>query len=82
MVSLAANYTRIRISKELTEYRDAVDLEELDLHSSADKSSQQYWHKRRWLDQESRLVDRRYDDRDDIDSEYSDDAFDDQSSRR
>lgn len=43
MISLAANYTRIRISKELTDYRDAVDMEELDLHSNMDKvSSQQY----------------------------------------
>lgn len=43
MICLAANYTRIRISKELTDYRDAVDMEELDLHSNMDKvSSQQY----------------------------------------
>ncbi|KAL4230417.1 Neuronal membrane glycoprotein M6-b [Mactra antiquata] len=42
MISLAANYTRIRISKELTDYRDAVDMEELELHSNMDKSSQQY----------------------------------------
>jgi len=41
MISLAANYTRIRISKELTEYRDAVDMDELDLHSN-DKASTQY----------------------------------------
>ncbi|KAL5011531.1 hypothetical protein ScPMuIL_010082 [Solemya velum] len=34
MICLAANYTRICISKELTEYRDAVDMEELELHSN------------------------------------------------
>ncbi|WAQ99808.1 GPM6A-like protein [Mya arenaria] len=42
MISLAANYTRIRISKELTDYRDAVDMEELELHSAVDKGSSQY----------------------------------------
>ncbi|KAH3833319.1 neuronal membrane glycoprotein M6-a-like [Dreissena polymorpha] len=43
MVSLAANYTRIRISKELTDLRDAVDVEELELHSNdIDKNSSQY----------------------------------------
>ena len=79
MISLAANYTRIRISKELTEYRDAVDMDELDLHSN-DKASTQYWHKDRWLDQESRLVERRLEERED--SEYSDDAFDDRRGYR
>ncbi|XP_033742758.1 neuronal membrane glycoprotein M6-a-like [Pecten maximus] len=34
MIAIGANYTRIKISKELTEYRDAVDMEELDLHNS------------------------------------------------
>lgn len=72
MIALAANYTRIRISKELTEYRDAVDMEELELHTNMDKaSSQQYWHTTRWLDPSSRLTR----DRDD-ESEYSDEAFD------
>ncbi|XP_067663694.1 neuronal membrane glycoprotein M6-a-like [Haliotis asinina] len=33
MICLAANYTRIRISKELTEYRDAVEMEELEIQS-------------------------------------------------
>ncbi|KAH9492627.1 hypothetical protein Btru_024112 [Bulinus truncatus] len=33
LITLAANYTRIKISKELTEYRDAVEMEELELHS-------------------------------------------------
>lgn len=42
MICLAANYTRIRISSELTEYRDAIDMEELDLNSGGDKSSTQY----------------------------------------
>ena len=44
MISLAANYTRIKISKELTDYRDAVDLEEVELHSNMEKvsSNRQY----------------------------------------
>ena len=42
MICLAANYTRIRISKELTEYRDAVDMEEFELNSGVEKSSTQY----------------------------------------
>ncbi|XP_046582472.1 neuronal membrane glycoprotein M6-a-like [Haliotis rubra] len=33
MICLASNYTRIRISKELTEYRDAVEMEELEIQS-------------------------------------------------
>lgn len=33
MICLTANYTRIKISKELTQYRDAVEMEELDVHS-------------------------------------------------
>lgn len=75
MISLAANYTRIRISKELTEYRDAVDMEELELHSNMDKaSSQQYWHTKRWLEPSSRRL---TSDGDDDESQYSDDAFDD-----
>jgi hypothetical protein len=43
MITLAANYTRIRISKELTDYRDAVDMEELELHSNMDKTSTQQY---------------------------------------
>jgi len=39
MISLTANYTRIRISKELTDYRDAIDMEEIELPSNMDKSS-------------------------------------------
>lgn len=31
LLTLATNYTRLKISKELTEYRDAVDMEELEL---------------------------------------------------
>lgn len=42
MICLAANYTRIRISKELTEYRDAVDMEEIELNSGTEKSSTHY----------------------------------------
>ncbi|KAL3879999.1 hypothetical protein ACJMK2_032271 [Sinanodonta woodiana] len=38
MICLSANYTRIKISKELTEYRDAVDTEELELENNYDKS--------------------------------------------
>ena len=38
MICLAANYTRIKISKELTEYRDAVEMEELELNSIHDRS--------------------------------------------
>ncbi|XP_078326259.1 proteolipid protein DM beta-like isoform X2 [Crassostrea virginica] len=34
MAILSANYTRIKISKELTDYRNAVDMEEIDLHSN------------------------------------------------
>ncbi|XP_048776479.1 proteolipid protein DM beta-like [Ostrea edulis] len=34
MSVLSANYTRINISKELTDYRNAVDMEEIDLHSN------------------------------------------------
>ncbi|XP_062586469.1 neuronal membrane glycoprotein M6-a-like [Saccostrea cucullata] len=34
MSTLSANYTRIKISKELTDYRNAVDMEEIDLHSN------------------------------------------------
>ncbi|XP_052078744.1 myelin proteolipid protein-like [Mytilus californianus] len=33
LLTLATNYTRLKISKELTEYRDAVDMEELELNS-------------------------------------------------
>lgn len=33
LMTLSSNYTRIKISKELTDYRDAVDMEELDLNS-------------------------------------------------
>nr|KAG5692014.1 hypothetical protein BaRGS_027659 [Batillaria attramentaria] len=36
LICLAANYTRIKISKELTQYRDAVEMEELDVHSNYD----------------------------------------------
>ncbi|XP_050417846.1 proteolipid protein DM beta isoform X1 [Patella vulgata] len=39
MICLAANYTRIKISKELTQYRDAVEMEELDIHSLTDKKT-------------------------------------------
>ncbi|BFZ14723.1 hypothetical protein BsWGS_17762 [Bradybaena similaris] len=42
LVTLAANYTRIKISKELTEYRDAIETEELDLHSSEKKGPPPY----------------------------------------
>ncbi|BFZ24244.1 hypothetical protein BsWGS_27283 [Bradybaena similaris] len=42
LVTLAANYTRIKISKELTEYRDAVEMEELELHSSSPKGLPPY----------------------------------------
>lgn len=38
LITLAANYTRIKISKELTEYRDAVEMEELELHSTDKKT--------------------------------------------
>lgn len=31
LLTLGTNYTRLKISKELTEYRDAVDMEELEL---------------------------------------------------
>lgn len=34
MTILSSNYTRIKISKELTDYRNAVDMEEIDLHSN------------------------------------------------
>lgn len=34
MAILSSNYTRIKISKELTDYRNAVDMEEIDLHSN------------------------------------------------
>ena len=33
LLSQSTNYTRLKISKELTEYRDAVDMEELELNS-------------------------------------------------
>lgn len=33
LLSLSTNYTRLKISKELTEYRDAVDMDELELNS-------------------------------------------------
>jgi hypothetical protein len=33
LLSQSTNYTRLKISKELTEYRDAVDMEELDINS-------------------------------------------------
>ncbi|ESO88415.1 hypothetical protein LOTGIDRAFT_165539 [Lottia gigantea] len=39
MVTLAANYTRIKISKELTQYRDAVEMEELDINSLTDRKT-------------------------------------------
>lgn len=44
MTCLSANYTRIKISKELTDYRDAIDLDEVELHSNMDKvsSNRQY----------------------------------------
>ncbi|CAG5118406.1 unnamed protein product, partial [Candidula unifasciata] len=42
LVTLAANYTRIKISKELTEYRDAIETEELELHSSEKKGPPPY----------------------------------------
>ena len=31
LIILSANYTRIKISKEVTQYRNAIDLEELEL---------------------------------------------------
>ncbi|PVD34692.1 hypothetical protein C0Q70_05969 [Pomacea canaliculata] len=34
LICLTANYTRIKISKELTEYRDAVEMEELEVNPS------------------------------------------------
>lgn len=36
LICLTANYTRIKISKELTQYRDAVEMEEMDVHSNYD----------------------------------------------
>lgn len=36
LICLAANYTRIKISKEVTRYRDAVEAEELDVRSNYD----------------------------------------------
>lgn len=42
MICLAANYTRIRISKELTDYRDAVDMDELEPNTGTDKTTTQY----------------------------------------
>lgn len=36
LICLAANYTRIKISKELTQYRDAVEMEELDVNTNYD----------------------------------------------
>lgn len=79
MIALASNYTRIRISKELTDYRDAVDNEELELHSNMDKTSRQYWHTRRWLDPESQQRRPRRGDEDDVsyfsDEEDEDDTF-------
>ena len=65
MICLAANYTRIKISKELTEYRDAVDMEELELNSGTEKSSTQYWHRQRWLDPRSQLTTNTYSDEED-----------------
>ncbi|KAK0064785.1 proteolipid protein DM beta [Biomphalaria pfeifferi] len=42
LITLAANYTRIKISRELTEYRDAVEMEELELHSTEKKDPPPY----------------------------------------
>lgn len=56
MICLAANYTRIRISKELTDYRDAVDMDELEPNTGTDKTTTQYWHRQRWLDPRARLT--------------------------
>ena len=70
MICLTANYTRIRISKELTEYRDAVDMEELELNTGMEKSSQQYWHRQRWLDPRSRLTTDTYSDEEEEEEEY------------
>ncbi|KAK7096783.1 proteolipid protein DM beta-like [Littorina saxatilis] len=36
LICLAANYTRIKISKELTQYRDAVEMEDLDVNTHYD----------------------------------------------
>ena len=69
MICLTANYTRIRISKELTEYRDAVDMEELELNTGMEKSSQ-YWHRQRWLDPRSRLTTDTYSDEEEEEEEY------------
>ncbi|XP_064610046.1 proteolipid protein DM beta-like [Liolophura sinensis] len=38
MVTLSSNYTRIRISKELTDYRDAAEMDEIDLSLPGSKS--------------------------------------------
>ncbi|RUS87251.1 hypothetical protein EGW08_005003 [Elysia chlorotica] len=42
LITLAANYTRIKISRELTDYRDAVEMEELDLSQSSKKGPPPY----------------------------------------
>ncbi|CAL1542157.1 unnamed protein product [Lymnaea stagnalis] len=42
LITLAANYTRIKISRELTDYRDAVEMEELDVHSTEKKGPPPY----------------------------------------
>ena len=44
LITLAANYTRIKISRELTEYRDAVEAEDLELQLTEKRGPPPYRH--------------------------------------